>query len=352
MAKTRSKKGAQQGEPAAKKQKTVKESPSPKKVKAETPKPSAKEYGYVSKKQAEAALTELSKFLERQSESTDKKQLFDDEDDDEEDRNVYLEVTKKKYFNNKPGFKAKLIALPKPYLSTKSDLKTCFFVRDGFITTNEDLERVEEAKIPTLSKILTLTQLKTIYHPFEKRRELYKEYDLFVADDAILSSLPNVLGKTLYNNQKTKFPVQIRPYTSDLPKTLSLDNLKNQIEKVINSAPYLPPMGTTAHFKIGAFNKHFTQEDLLENLHAILKEFSEEDLLTVGIKTDKSPVLPLFYTDKIYSDEDVLEKASEEPEAEVSEDAYAKALYELADEDSVNKALKENRLGKLAKSSA
>lgn len=343
MAKTRSKK--QGGEPAAKKQKTAQ---SPKKES----KSQVKEYGYVSKKQATSALTELSKYLDRQKETSEKSQLFDDDDEDDVNRNVYLEVQKKKYFSKKPGFKAKLISIPKPYINVTNDVKTCFFVRDSFIQTNEDLEKIEEANIPTLSKILTLKQLKTIYHPFEKRRELYREYDVFVTDDAILSSLPNVLGKTLYDNQKTKFPVQIRPYAADRPKELSIDKLKKLIEKVLASAPYLPPMGTTAVFKLGALNKHFTQEDLLDNLHAILKEFEQDDLVTVGIRTERSPVLPLFYTDKIYNDDDVLESAPEEAETEVSEDAYATALFELADEETVNSALKDNRMGKLARSKA
>uniref|UniRef100_A0A0L0P7N2 Ribosomal protein L1 n=1 Tax=Candidozyma auris TaxID=498019 RepID=A0A0L0P7N2_CANAR len=363
---TRSRASKQEA-PAQKKQKVASQLPkaSPAKnatpikesKKSGSPETSAKEYGYVSKKQVIAALEELKKFLERQSEGSknDKSQLFDednDDDDDDELKSLYVEVQKKKFFNTRPGFKAKLIPLPKPYMTSKSDFKTCFFVRDSFIKTNEDLEKVEEAKIPTLSKIITLNQLKTIYHPFEKRRELYKEYDLFVADDAILSSLPNVLGKTMYDNQKTKFPVQIRPYMSDLPKELSLEKLKAQIERVMNSAPYLPPMGTTAYFKIGAFNKNFTEEELLENLHTILKEFDEKELLTVGVQTQWSPVLPLFYTEKIYSDEDVLQDTPEETEKEITEDVFAKALFELADEETVNKALKENRMGSLARSKA
>lgn len=87
-------------------------------------------------------------------------------------------------------------------------------------------------------------------------------------------------------------------------------------------------------------------------MHTILKEFDEKELLTVGVQTQWSPVLPLFYTEKIYSDEDVLQDTPEETEKEITEDVFAKALFELADEETVNKALKENRMGSLARSKA
>lgn len=308
----------------------------PKKSKAQS-----KEYGYVSKSQASKALSELRKYLERESktEATGKSNLFDGEDMDTS-RDLFVEFETKKYYSEKPEFKPRLIELSKPFYRENEELKTCLFLRDHFITSEDQLEKVEEADIPTLDKILTLTQLKTIYQTFEKRRELYNEYDLFIVDDALLSSMPQVLGKTFYQNKIDKFPVNVRVSSTKTPKELSLVTLNNQVNKVLSSTAFLPPVGTSITVKIGSLNSQFSEPELLANLHAVLNTFDLDLLLTVGLKTLNSPVLPLFYTDKIYSDTDVLESAPEKTvEDEDEEDAYTKALLELGDEKTVAKVL-------------
>lgn len=309
-----------------------------KKVQAPAAAQNEKEFGYVSKLQAQKAISELQKYLERESELTEEKnQLFDDDEDSF--RDLYVEIETKKYISEKPEFKPRLIELAKPYLRENEELKSCLFLRDNFISNDEQLEQVEQADIPSLKKILTLTQLKTIYRTFEKRRELYSEYDLFLVDDALLSSMPNVLGKTFYMNEKTKFPINIRVASTKKQNELSLVTLSNQVNKVLSSVPYLPPVGNSVSIKIGTLNDLYTQADLLDNLHNVLKTFPESLLLTVGIKTEKSPVLPLFYTDKIFSDSDVLENVAEQAEEAQTDDVYTKALLELADEETVAKAL-------------
>lgn len=297
-----------------------------------------KEDSYVSKLQAAKAISELAKYLERTAEAkkSEKDDLFADEDDDES-KDLFVEFQTKKYYSERPDFKPKLISLTKPF--NNDDRKTCLFLRDNFIASEEQLEKVEEAKIPTLEKILTLTQLKTIYKQYEKRRELYGQYDVFVVDDALLSSMPAVLGLTFYNADKSKVPVNIRVASTKVRNELSLVTLQNQIAKVLGSTVFLPPVGNTVVVKIGAINKHYTQEELVANLQDVLKQFTEDALVTVGVKTTSSPVLPLFYTSKIYEDSDVLETAPKEEKLEDEEDAFTNGLLELADAETVTKVL-------------
>lgn len=306
---------------------------------------SQKEFGYVSKSQASKALDELKKFIVRSKESAaqekpEKADLFADEDDIEENSDLVVKFQLKKPYTKKAQFKPKLIELTKPYKNVGGKTKTCLFLRDQFITNDEEVEKIEAAQIPTLSKILTLTQLKTIYKTFEKRRELRKEYDLFVVDDAILSSLPSTLGKIFYQNTP-KFPVHIRVASTKSPKELSHQTLTNQINKVLSSTAFLPPVGTEISLPIGNLGPDFTEEELLSNIEKVLKEFPQELLVTVGLQAADSPVLPLYYADKIYDDADVLENVADKDVAEDadSEDVYTKALLELADENTVKQVL-------------
>ncbi|OBA19036.1 ribosomal protein L1, partial [Metschnikowia bicuspidata var. bicuspidata NRRL YB-4993] len=303
-----------------------------------------KEFGYVSKSQASKALEELKKFIARSKEISakegkEKSDLFADEDDKEENTQLVVRFELKKLYTKKAEFKPKLVALSKPYRNINGKTKTCLFLRDQFITSDEEVENIEKAQIPTLAKILTLTQLKTVYKTFEKRRELQKEYDIFVVDDAILSSMPSTLGKTFYQNT-TKFPINVRVASTKSPKELSHQTLTNQINKVLSSSAFLPPVSTDISLTIGAIGPDFSEEELLSNIEQVLKQFPQELLVTVGLQTAGSPVLPLYYAERIYDDADVLENvADKDVENAEAEDVYTKALLELADESTVKQVL-------------
>lgn len=45
-----------------------------------------------------------------------------------------------------------------------------------------------------MTKVIGLSKLKTKYEPHEAKRALCNQYDLFLADDRILPSLPKYLG--------------------------------------------------------------------------------------------------------------------------------------------------------------
>ncbi|WPK25606.1 hypothetical protein PUMCH_002927 [Australozyma saopauloensis] len=323
--------------------KTPAKSPKQKKQTAAVSAVTEKEFGYVSKKQATKAIDELKKYLERskaEAPKNGKSDIFEDADEEDHDdnTNLYLKFDFKKYFSDRAVLKPKLIALSHPYMSKGLDFKTCLFVRDNLIQNDEDLEKLESAEVPTLKKVLTLSQLKTIYKTYEKRFELLDEYDLFVADDAVFSSIPNTLGKTFYD-QTSKFPRVVRLTSTKNPKVLSTTTLLNHIQKALSSSAYLPPVGTELTIRVGSLDSKFTTEQLLANIQDVLKEFPEKDLVTVGLATTQLPTLPLFYTDKIYGDQDVLENVKETEVEEEEDDAYTKALLELADEETVAEVL-------------
>lgn len=330
------------------------QAPTSPKVK-EHPVSSQKEFGYISKSQTEKAIEELRNYLERSKadaltkSGSGKSDLFETADDAGEEQdgntNLYVKFQFKKYLSSRAVLKPKLIALSNPYLTQQKDLKTCMFIRDGMIKNEDNLIQLESAGIPTLLKVLTLNQLKTIYRPYEKRYQLLDEYDVFITDDAILSSLPSTLGKPFYN-ATPKSPVAVRVTSKEKPRELCTTTLESLVNQVLRSTAYLPPFGIELTVRVGSLDSKFTTEQLLANIHDVLQQFSEKVLVTAGLATTQLPVLPLFYTDKLYSDEDILENVKQ-IEQDQEDDAYTKALLELADEDSVadvlGKKFKESR---------
>jgi proteasome-interacting protein CIC1 len=299
------------------------------------------------------AISELKKFIERSSEGeADKLQLFDDE----EANNVELVLSQTKLFTTKKNFKQKLITITgKPQPETKPTV--ALFVRDNIID-KELLEKIESSELNGLvSEIITGAELKTTYKQFEKRRELIKKYDVFVADDGLVTTLPKLLGKVFY--ESSKIPISIR--VSD---KLSIESATNQINKVLNSFVYQLPRSNNLTIQLGNIN---TLNEAV--LHQVINHFSEETLSAIFIKSAKSPALPLYEVATVYTEADV---KSDEPEQKqidtekvhvdgVEEDlditAYEKGLIELANPSEIpallqSKIKKSKKQAKIAEKKA
>lgn len=291
----------------------------------------------VADKQIDKAISELKKFFKQQSqerkESADKLSLFEDDSDGNEN-DFFVTVTTKKYYSDKPNFKPKQIKLTN---SIRNDFNVCLIVRDNLITSNDQLETIQNSNIPSLSKIYTLTQIKTEFKPFEKRRQLAAEYNLFLADDAVINSLPSALGNAFYG--RAKAPVSIKVTSTKNKKELSVKTLTNQFEKALSSTSFLPPVSNNVVVKAGLIDS-FTKAQLVQNVQDVVKFFDEKLVAAIYVKTRYSPALPVFYTDKIYSSEDVIESKAQAPVEEDDEEvAYEKGLLEFADSEEVAKVL-------------
>ena len=260
--------------------------------------------------------------------------MFDDDDPD--DSTLTLIVESKKFFSSKPQFKPKTIKLFKS-INDKS-LKSCLIIRDQLVKSDQEIEKIEEANLPTISQIIPLQSIKTEYKPFEKRRELQSTYDLFFVDDAVLNTMPNSLGKIFY--ESSKYPLPLRVTTSTNNKELSLTTLSNQLEKLLSSTSYLPPQGTTVSIKIGYINDDFTLDDLNKNINAVASSFDLNTIKSIMLKTPNSPALPLYYTDKLYDEGDILVETKKEETSNGDElSAFEKGLLELGDAETVAKII-------------
>ncbi len=56
-------------------------------------------------------------------------------------------------------------------------------------------QRVKEEKLAKVSKVVGVSKLRTKYESAEAKRALCTAYDLFLADERVLPSLPKLLGE-------------------------------------------------------------------------------------------------------------------------------------------------------------
>ncbi len=75
----------------------------------------------------------------------------------------------------------------------------CLITKDP---QREYKDLLEEHKIKFVSRVLGIEKLKGKWKPFEARRLLLKENDLFLADERVVPLLPKLLGKKFFEAKK------------------------------------------------------------------------------------------------------------------------------------------------------
>jgi ribosome biogenesis protein UTP30 len=68
-------------------------------------------------------------------------------------------------------------------------------------------------KIPCIAKVISYTKLKKEFKQFKDKRNLLKDYDLFLADLRIYKMLPECLGKEFYAKKKYPCPIKVHGMT-------------------------------------------------------------------------------------------------------------------------------------------
>ena len=178
--------------------------------------------------------------------------------------------------------------------------------------------------------MIGLNKLQGRYKSFESRRQLLHEHDVFLADDRIITRLPQILGKTFYKGSKKPVPVNLEAYKPkgengkrNKPEKVGEDGNKRvvvaqpqqvtrEIERTLATAlVYLSPAATTS-VRVGA--ARFTPEQLAENIEAVVKGLVEKfvtkkwrNVRAVHIKGPNTMALPVWMADELWVDEgDVL----------------------------------------------
>lgn len=297
------------------------------------------------------AVKALSKYAKSDKKGGDdaagKSQLFDDND---ENMSVFVQINTKKFQASKPNFKPKSIKLSH-LIHGGDDFKICLILRDQLITNEDQLQKVEDANLQSLSQIVLLDTLKKEYKNYEKRRQFYSEYDMFLFDDALMNLMPTLLGKIFYGKGNLKLPIPVRVSSTSKPGELSLDTLKNQLEKALLSTAYLLPVGVNISIKVGSFVGPLSENEIAANIKDVTSSFELSSLKSIVLKTEDSPALPLFENDNLYDDSDVKQEDEEDTkqksESETRLSAYEKGLLELGDPDEVAKLIGK-KMGKTA----
>lgn len=240
----------------------------------------------VEEKQVTMAVRALYNHLLQKAEEADKPKLFD------EDQEVILQIALKRA-TGKKRISPIRIPLKNPIYGLSGDI--CLITKDPQSAWEEMLE---ETPVSGVTKILGMKKLKSDYTQPKDKRELQKSFELFLADDRIVGSLPKLLGKTFYNSKKLPSPVVLRKGPS----------FAKHLEQARDSTYLFLAAGSCCQVRIGrtGFTVKETVENILGSLPYIVKHLPKKlsNVQAIFVKTNSSVALPI-YTSDVNVDEEV-----------------------------------------------
>lgn len=162
----------------------------------------------------------------------------------------------------------------------------CLLTKDP---QREYKDLLQEKNIRLISRVVGVSKLKGKFKPFDARRELVRDHELFLADKRIVPLLPKLCGTVFYNARKFPVPVDLE----------HRKRLEPTLRGAIASTYYIQNKGSCSTVKIGFLNRHSPQE-LLENLGAALPTIVAkipgkwQNVQNIEVKTGQSAALPIW----------------------------------------------------------
>lgn len=291
-----------------------------------------------------ALVRKIQSDVQTKSASDKKESLLADADSDDADDDVpvWLVLTTKKHVVDKKRLKPGKIQLPHPYIDTtttgKGALRICLITADP---QRKYKDLITEPSFPTalsqnIQRVIGIEKIKSKYSSFESKRQLLGEYDVFLADDRVITYLPTLLGKTFYKSgAKRPIPVTLegrrqnvdeagnkrRKLAEGGTKVTKADvqpaELAAEITKALTSAlVHLAPSTTTA-VKVGTASQEPAQ--LQANVEAVVDGLVEKfvpqkwrNVRAVHIKGPNTAALPIWLTEELWAEEtQVLDQAEQ-----------------------------------------
>jgi len=217
--------------------------------------------------------------------------LFDGEDGDDF---FHLTVSLKK---TQPVRKDKPIGIRISHpLYDLEDAESCLIVKDIAGEGKKAAKaKIQEGSVLGVTKVLRVSNLKKKFATHEQKRQLCRDYSLFLADTRILPLLPKLLGKTFFKKKKQPVPVVLKGNSS---------KWKENIEEAIGSTYVHLTGGSCFTVRIG---RTATQKpaQVLDNLLGVAKKLAEMDSIgkwkniqRLYIKTSQSVALLIYSSEQ------------------------------------------------------
>ncbi|KAG7395660.1 Ribosomal L1 domain-containing protein 1 [Phytophthora boehmeriae] len=179
----------------------------------------------------------------------------------------------------------KPIPIDLPHAIHDETAEICLFVKD------DDKKRIKEAlekdPVPGLAKVMTVKKLRKNFSRFEDKRALAGAYDMFLADDRIVTYLKAPLGNTFF--VKKKQPIAVR---------VSRNSVSASLKRATNRTAFHVNAGVCNNVKVARLD--MTPQEIVDNIMVGMNRCAAvvpkgwNGVQSISVKTDDSLALPIY----------------------------------------------------------
>ncbi|CAO3649902.1 unnamed protein product [Cunninghamella blakesleeana] len=147
-------------------------------------------------------------------------------------------------------------------------------------------------KLPRKVTVFSGKQFREKYQRFEVKRQLARDYDLFLIDASLAHKITSLFGTSFAKSNKLPVITSV----SRNQKIMNEDSMKENLLKALNTTSLTASF--TDHRKIKFGHDHMTVKQLVDNFKSILEGLKASDILkfvqTISIQPDQSVSLPVY----------------------------------------------------------
>lgn len=231
----------------------------------------------LSRVQLKKAVTAIRDLIRTKQDSSD---LLANED---EFININIEVNK---LPDLTTLRVVAVPLPFPIYTKKFNSRVFLIVKDPQRDWKEKIDSLNVKDLP-LSKICGISKLGKNYIQYKDRRELIRQYDLFLADIRVFNMLPDRLGKYFYEKKR-------------IPALLCLDtDIEGSLTSACNSTFLIAAKGPVFTIKVGRISMSESEvianiQAVVESLPNILPGITKENIRRIEVKGEVTLALPIY----------------------------------------------------------
>lgn len=205
----------------------------------------------VDSKQVLSAVKALQKHFKQQKEKKSKSLLEDT------DAYVHLGFTMTRVPTN-PTPRPMQVAVPKPFNTEENDTRVCIIVKDP---ESDFRDQIQSLNIPCIAEVIGFDRLRREFRQYKDKRQLFKDFDLFLADIRIYKMLPELLGKEFYSKKAFPCPVKLHGYSKPA-------ELESQLNRAAGCAYYSLGNGPNYGCRVAKINQD--AKDIVKNFESAL----------------------------------------------------------------------------------
>ncbi|KAK3559603.1 hypothetical protein QTP86_013545 [Hemibagrus guttatus] len=188
------------------------------------------------------------------------------------------------------------IRIPLPHALHNESVEVCLFTRDEPNMTADQTERfykklLTQSGVKFMPQVIPFKVMKTEYKPFEAKRRLLGNFDIFLADARIRRRLPSHIGKHFYLRKKAPLSVD-----------LGSKHLARDLDRLVQGTTLnVNKKGSCCLVRVA--HSGMTTDEIVENIVTAINTISTKlhlkgkSIKIIHLKSHTSIALPIYTSD-------------------------------------------------------